>query len=121
MHRFRAGLLGVLIAGGIMAVFVTTSGASHRAITPSGAWTDAQLSAPPADNWLEYYGDLSGDRYSSLNQISTTNAASLKEVWHMSLGTCTADIIAGKPLFPGAPNGSPNNPTNCGSMESNPV
>src|SRR4051812_50174948 len=39
----------------------------------------------------------------------------------MSLGTCTPDIIAGKPITPGAPNGSPNNPTNCGSMESNPV
>ena len=33
----------------------------------------------------------------------------------------TPDIIAGKPIVPGAPNGSPNNPTNCGSMESNPV
>jgi|SwirhisoilCB2_FD_contig_121_199510_length_2235_multi_6_in_0_out_0_1 quinohemoprotein ethanol dehydrogenase len=121
MHRFRAGLLGVLIAGGILTAFVTTSGASHRAITPSGAYTDAQLSAPPADNWYEYYGDLSGDRYSSLSQINTTNAASLKEVWHMSLGTCTADIIAGKPVVPGANNGATNNPTNCGSMESNPV
>jgi len=121
MHRFRAGLLGVLIAGGILTAFVTTSGASHRAITPSGAFTDAQLSAPPADNWYEYYGDLSGDRYSSLSQINTTNAASLKEVWHMSLGTCTADIIAGKPVVPGANNGATNNPTNCGSMESNPV
>src|SRR3954453_5243145 len=121
MHRFRAGLLGVLIAGGILTAFVTTSGASHRAITPSGAYTDAQLSAPPADNWYEYYGDLSGDRYSSLTQISTSNAASLKEVWHMSLGSCTADIVAGKPVIPGANNGAANNPTNCGSMESNPV
>ena len=121
MHRFRAGLLGVLIAGGILTAFVTTSGASHRAITPSGAYSDAQLSAPSADNWYEYYGDLSGSRYSSLNQITPSNAASLKEVWHMSLGTCTADIIAGKPVVPGANNGATNNPTNCGSMESNPV
>jgi len=121
MHRFRAGLLGVLIAGGILAAVVSTSGASTRAITPSGAWTDAQLSAPSGDNWLEYYGDLSGDRYSTLNQINTSNAASLKEVWHMSLGSCTADIIAGKPVVPGAPNGAKDNPTNCGSMESNPV
>jgi glucose dehydrogenase len=39
----------------------------------------------------------------------------------MSLGTCTADVIAGKPVVPGANNGATNNPTNCGSMESNPV
>jgi glucose dehydrogenase len=45
----------------------------------------------------------------------------LKEVWHNSLGSCTPDIIAGKPVVPGAPNGAPNNTTNCGSMESNPV
>src|SRR5436305_11884401 len=121
MHRFRVGLLGVLIAGGIFAAVVSTSGASHRSITPSGAWTDAQLSAPSGDNWLEYYGDLSGNRYSTLNQITTSNVGSLKEVWHMSLGTCTADIVAGKPVIAGANNGATNNATNCGSMESNPV
>ena len=84
-------------------------------------WTDAQLSAPAGDNWLEYYGSLTGDRYSSLNQITTSNVSTLKEVWHMSLGTCTAGLIAGNPVIPGAPKGATNNPTNCGSMESNPV
>jgi len=39
----------------------------------------------------------------------------------MSLGTCTASIIAGNPVVPGANPGATNNPTNCGSMESNPV
>ena len=92
-----------------------------KAITPSPAWTNAQLSAPAGDNWLEYYGGLTGDRYSSLNQITTSNVSTLKEVWHMSLGTCTAALIAGTPVIPGAPPGAPNNPTNCGSMESNPV
>jgi alcohol dehydrogenase (cytochrome c) len=92
-----------------------------KAITPSPAWTGAQLSAPAGDNWLEYYGSLTGDRYSSLNQITTSNVSTLKEVWHSSLGTCTAAIIAGAPVTPGSPPGAPNNPTNCGSMESNPV
>ena len=39
----------------------------------------------------------------------------------MSLGSCTAGLIAGNPVIPGTPKGAPNNPTNCGSMESNPV
>jgi PQQ-dependent dehydrogenase (methanol/ethanol family) len=91
------------------------------AITPSPAFTDAQLSAKSGANWLTHYGDLSGSRYSTLSQINTSNVANLKEVWHMSLGTCTADIIAGEPVVPGAPRGATNNPTNCGSMESNPV
>src|SRR4051812_10575876 len=125
MHRSRlrraASLVGVLAIAATFVAFASSSERYTKAIAPSPAFTDAQLSAPSADNWYEYYGDLSGDRYSSLNQITTSNAASLKEVWHMSLGTCTPDIIAGKPVVPGAPNGSPNNPTNCGSMESNPV
>jgi len=131
MHRSRfrrvAVALGVLVIAGSFVALATSSlgkvkaGYSGKAITPSPAYTDAQLSAPSADNWLMYYGDLSGSRYSSLNQITTANVSQLKELWHMSLGTCTADIIAGKPIVPGAPNGSPNNATNCGSMESNPV
>ncbi|MEI7760592.1 MAG: PQQ-binding-like beta-propeller repeat protein [Thermoleophilia bacterium] len=39
----------------------------------------------------------------------------------MSLQTCTASLIAGDPVIPGASRGSTGNPTNCGSMESNPV
>src|SRR5260370_42651839 len=54
-----------------------------------------------------------------------SNVSSLKEVWHMSLGTCSAGLIAGNPVIPGAPKGAgfgtTGNPTNCGSMESNPV
>src|SRR5260370_15966649 len=54
-----------------------------------------------------------------------SNVSSLKEVWHMSRGTCTAGLIAGNPVITGAPKGAgfgtTGNPTNCGSMESNPV
>jgi glucose dehydrogenase len=121
--RLRRGLtvLGVFIIAGVFVAFAASSRSGTTAITPSGAFTDAQLSAPAADNWYEYYGDLSGDRYSTLNQITTSNVSGLKEAWHMSLGTCTADIVAGKPVIAGAPNGAKDNPTNCGSMESNPV
>jgi quinohemoprotein ethanol dehydrogenase len=118
---------GLAVLAAIVAVFgiMSTGAASSRVVTatiaPSPAWTDAQLSAPSANNWLEYYGNLSGSRYSTLNQITTSNASTLKEVWHMSLGTCTAGLIAGNPVITGAPKGATNNPTNCGSMESNPL
>jgi glucose dehydrogenase len=125
MHRSRlrrgASLLGVAIVAGVFAAFATSGDKSVKAITPSPAFTSAELSAPSGNNWYEYYGDLNGTRHSSLTQITASNVASLKEVWHMSLGTCTAEIVAGQPVIPGAPNGAKGNPTNCGSMESNPV
>jgi alcohol dehydrogenase (cytochrome c) len=113
--------VAIVVAAGILTASASSSGVHKTAISPAPAWTDAQLSASSSANWLLYYGDLSGDRYSTLNQINTSNASQLKQVWQMSLGTCTASIIAGNPVVPGAPNGAANNPTNCGSMESNPV
>src|SRR5262245_7952628 len=110
----------VLLCTGLL-VASASSGVRKPAITPSPAFSDSELSKPSGDNWYAYYGDLSGSRYSSLKQINTTNVGSLKELWHMSLGTCTAGLIAGDPVVPGAPRGATNNPTNCGSMESNPV
>jgi len=106
---------------GILSTGASSSRTATATITPSPPWTPTQLEAPAGDNWLEYYGSLTGDRYSSLSQITTSNVSTLKEVWHMSLGTCTAGLIAGNPVVPGAPKGATGNPTNCGSMESNPV
>ena len=120
-------MLAVVVASGIVATAASShpTAASHRAaataITPSPAWTPKQLNAPSGSDWLEYYGNLSGDRYSSLNQITTSNVSTLKQVWQISLGTCTASVIAGNPVVAGGPKGAANNPTNCGSLESNPV
>ena len=126
MRKFRsrrglAVLVVAVVAGGLLVASASSTRDAAVTINPAPAWTAAQLSAPAGDNWLEYYGDLSGDRYSSLNQITTSNVSTLKQVWQISLGTCTAAIIAGNPVVPGAPNGATNNATNCGSMESNPV
>jgi quinohemoprotein ethanol dehydrogenase len=124
MRRTRlitTAALAAVVVCTATAVVGASASSSGVAIAPSPAFTDAQLSAPAAANWYTHYGDLSGSRYSSLSQINTSNVGSLKEVWHMSLGTCTASIVAGDPVVPGAPRGSTNNPTNCGSMESNPV
>src|ERR1700756_2721391 len=123
MHQSRwlrgGAFLVLVVAIGVLATSAQSGHKLVKAISPAPAWRDAQLSAPSGSNWLEYYGDLSADRYSTLNQITTSNVGQLKQVWQMSLGTCTASIIAGNPVVPGANNGSPNNPTNCGSMESN--
>lgn len=126
MRKFRsrrglALLVVAVVAGGLLVASASSTRDAAVTINPAPAWTAAQLSAPAGDNWLEYYGDLSGDRYSSLNQITTSNVSTLKQVWQISLGTCTASIINGDPVIPGAPRGATGNATNCGSMESNPV
>jgi len=36
---------------------------------------------PPADSWLTYHGDYSGQRHTRLSQITPENVASLKQVW----------------------------------------
>jgi glucose dehydrogenase len=54
------------------------------------------LSAPAGDNWLTNLGSLNGNRYSSLTQITPSNVSTLKEAWHIHLGTCaTKDAQCG--------------------------
>jgi quinohemoprotein ethanol dehydrogenase len=121
--RWATGVVALIlvVAFGIMTTAASSHSVAIKTITPSPPWTAAQLSAPAGNDWHEYYGSLNGNRYSSLNQITTANVGSLKQVWQISLNTCTASIIAGNPVIPGAPRGASGNPTNCGSMESNPV
>jgi glucose dehydrogenase len=93
--------LGLLVAGA--GGFAAGSGAATSAITPSPAYTAAQLDAPAGANWLSHMGSLNGWRYSSLAQITPANVATLKEAWHINLGTCATKNAA------------------CGSLESNAV
>src|SRR6266404_2554784 len=99
MRRFRSrgglALLVMAVAAGILVATASSNQVTKRTINPAPAWSNAQLSTPPGDNWLTYFGDLSGDRYSSLNQITQSNVGTLKQVWTMKLGTCTAGLIAG--------------------------
>ena len=96
-----ASCLGLLVAGA--GGLAAGSGAATLAITPSPAWTATQLNTPPAENWLNHMGNLAGTRYSSLTQISKSNVATLKEAWHINLGTCATKDAA------------------CGSLEANAV
>jgi len=100
-----ASCLGLLVAGAGAVSVGRSAPASTSAIVPSPAYTAAQLDAPPGDNWLSNMGNLSGWRYSSLTQINKSNVATLKEAWHINLGTCPA----------GTKNAS------CGSLEANAV
>src|SRR3954451_9270447 len=104
MRRFflLGGTLCLLLVAAVGSS-VSNSGAARTAITPAPAFTADELNALPGNNWLSHMGNLAGTRYSSLNQITKANVATLKEAWHINLGTCATKDAA------------------CGSLEANAV
>jgi PQQ-dependent dehydrogenase (methanol/ethanol family) len=62
---------------------------------------------PQAGDWLTYNGDLSGNRYSPLMQISTANVGALKLKWIFPIsyfGLETTPLAAGGVLYVTGPN-----------------
>src|SRR3954453_11357188 len=104
MRRFA--LLGVVFCLLVVAVVgsqVSKSGAARTAITPAPAFTADEMNALPGNNWISHMGNLAGTRYSSLTQITPANVGTLKEAWHINLGTCATKNAQ------------------CGSLEANAV
>ena len=65
------------------------------AITPAPAFTASDLSAPAGANWIVVDGNLAAQNFSSLNQLTTTNAAGLQLAWSTHLGgLCTATNVS---------------------------
>src|SRR5215471_14271535 len=88
------GLAALLLAASGSATTFRSAGASRSAAATASAFpstalapafTAADLAAVPGANWITNGGNISNDRYSSLNQINTGNVASLKEAWHINL------------------------------------
>jgi quinohemoprotein ethanol dehydrogenase len=57
----------------------TTTGPTT--ITPAPSFTAADLTPAPTDGWLTNGGDLTNDRYTTLDSINTSNVSKLKGVW----------------------------------------
>jgi alcohol dehydrogenase (cytochrome c) len=58
------------------------------AVLPIGAQNvdPKVLQSPPADAWLTYHGEYSGQRHSKLAQITPENVGRLKQVWRFQSG-----------------------------------
>jgi quinohemoprotein ethanol dehydrogenase len=108
MRRVSLVLLScaLLVLAGAGASSASRSAPAKSTIAPAPAFTAAQLAAPAGDNWATNLGSLNGNRYSSLTQITQANVSTLKEAWHIHLGTCSTE----QATAPGAP---------CGSLEAN--
>jgi len=89
----------------------TLGGASVGAITrPVAAPAPAEFEAllhPKPGEWPTYYGTLSGNRYSALDQINKTNAAKLELQWTYPIQYQpleTTPLVAGGMMLVTAPN-----------------
>ena len=79
--------LCVLAIAGIAVASAAGSGSKGKAvIAASPAFTADQLNTPAGNDWITAGGGLNDNRYSTLNQINTTNVSKLQVAWHIHLG-----------------------------------
>jgi quinohemoprotein ethanol dehydrogenase len=74
---------------------------SEEGIVPAPDFTTAELQAQPGDNWITNGGDLTNDRFSTLDEISTGNVGELKGDWMTKIGqnaTAAKFSAEGQPL-----------------------
>jgi quinohemoprotein ethanol dehydrogenase len=86
-----SGLLLVALAALIAACggsggTTTTSASAVAPIEPAPAFTSEELEAEVGKNWLTNGGNLSNDRYSTLNEINTENVHELKGQFVTKIG-----------------------------------
>jgi alcohol dehydrogenase (cytochrome c) len=75
----------LFLASALGAAYLATRGGGSGAIKTAPAFSAAELSALPTDNWITNGGSLANQRYSPLKQIDTSNVSQLKGVWHTHL------------------------------------
>jgi alcohol dehydrogenase (cytochrome c) len=70
------------------------------AITAAPAFSTSDLAADPSDNWLTNGGSLFNQRYSPLDEITTSNISGLKGVWrtHLKSGLAAKYSAESQPL-----------------------
>jgi quinohemoprotein ethanol dehydrogenase len=96
-----SALIALVVVSAVLAVVAikaTASSTATHAITPIPAFTPAQLTAVPGDDWITSRGDMYNRQFSSLSAITKSNVGQLKVAWH----TRVAIPTKGKPNFTGS-------------------
>jgi quinohemoprotein ethanol dehydrogenase len=95
--RSRRRLLALL---GPFVVIATVAAVSLAARSGGGsaapAFSPKQLARSPGDDWITNGGSIANDRYSELDQISDSNVAQLKGIWHVHLKSGAAAKNSGE-------------------------
>jgi quinohemoprotein ethanol dehydrogenase len=83
----------VLVAAILIVSLAATNGGSSSAVP---AFSAKQLASTPGNDWITNGGSISNGRYSSLDQIDTSNVAQLKGIWHVHLKSGAAAKYSGE-------------------------
>jgi len=65
----------VVLCGALLAAVAAASAATNVSLNPNA------LGKPPIDSWPTFNGDYSGQRYSTLKQITAANVGRLAQQW----------------------------------------
>ncbi len=75
----------------------------HQGYAAQTAEKGKPESSGPRTDWSAYNGDVTGDHYSPLNQITTDNVQRLKEIWRFDAGSeggvQTNPMVIGRALY----------------------
>jgi len=75
----------------------------HQGHTAQAAHTTKSENSRARTDWPTYNGEVTGDHYSPLNQITTDNVQHLKEVWRFDAGSSggvqTNPLVVGRVLY----------------------
>jgi alcohol dehydrogenase (cytochrome c) len=84
--KHRGRFLVVLATAALAAASLTTvATASSRSQAAVPAFSAADLTKLPAENWISPGGDIGAQRHSTLSDISTANVAGLTQAFHTKL------------------------------------
>src|SRR5205085_12549560 len=84
-----------------------TAGAPPPSPAPTAAVDFARIRNPEPGDWLTYNGSLTGNRYSPLEQVNTSNVARLAPKWIFPIdhfGLETTPVVADGVMYVTAPN-----------------
>ena len=93
-----------IAACGVVALAACSLGGSpYRDYGPPAAYASESKKLVVRTDWPAYNGDVTGDHYSQLNQITPANVQHLKEIWRFNAGADggvqTNPLVVGRVLF----------------------
>jgi quinoprotein glucose dehydrogenase len=103
-ERIRSGRAYAMVAPSVIAATALSLGTwPHQGYAAQAAGKGKPQSSVARTDWAIYNGDVTGDHYSPLDQITTDNVQRMKEVWRYHAGSeggvQTNPMVVGRSLY----------------------